>query len=203
MPLRTIAPRADVRARISTRLQEMTAAPALLEMSALGGAEADQLGLAAPHPMFNLDLKSVDSPDWLNQAKMTGWRYFVTSKDGVIATAETSSTSRNGPVVGTLTNEGPFAVGSEQALAQTEGQKDIADGNYVLGLIRVPALYLVALWFRSEQTPDVLDRFVPVDPAPPPFEANSLLNPADFVAALRKLKASREASGGTRDDTSN
>lgn len=94
-------------------------------------------------------------------------------------------------------------VGSEQALALAEKRPEIANGQYVLGPLRVPALYVVALWLRSERRPEKLDRFVPVDPAPKPYQVNSLMEPQAFIGILRKLKQARVASGAGREPTTN
>lgn len=202
MALRTLLPQDDVRERISSRLQDMSGRERNV-ISTLGGAAVDVLGLAAPHPMFNLALEAIDRENWIDQVQMTGWRYFVTSNEGVVATAEARSLSRNGPVEGTLTNEGPFVVGSEQALALAEKLPEVAAGQYVLGLLRVPSLYLIALWLRSEVRPEALDRFVPVAPAPEPYQVNSVMEPRAFIDILRSLKRARLASSAGREATTN
>lgn len=197
MPLRILEPQAAVQERIASNLRG-PAAPAMAKANALGGA-APVLGLAAPHPMFNLSLDALDAADWVKRAEMTGWRYFVTSDAAVVALAEAASTSPTGPVGGALTNEGPFVLGSEEALAFSERQDEISKGSYVLGLLRVPALYVVALWLRSEDRPATRDRFVPVSPAPAPLTANVLMKPKAFITALRQLKASKR--GPVEDDS--
>jgi len=202
MPIRTLTPQSDVQDRLSLRLHHMSTTERG-QASTLGGASADVLGLAAPHPVFNLSLQAIDRDDWVSAVKMTGWRYFVTSSQGVVATAEARALWKDGPVEGTLTNEGPFVVGSEQALALAERLPEIAGGKYVLGLLRVPPLYVVALWLRSEQGPEGLDRFVPVSPAPAPFRTDSALRPEEFITILRRLKAERLDSAGGSAETTN
>lgn len=202
MALRTLLPQADVHDSISSRLQEMSPREAR-SFSALGGSAPDALGLAAPHPMFNLSLEAIDHDDWINRVQMTGWRYFITSSEGVVATAEARSLSKDGPVEGTLTNAGPLVVGSEQALALAEKRPEIVGGQYVLGLLRIPALYVVALWLRSERRPESLDRFVPIGPVPAPYIVNSILTPQAFVEVLRDLKRARSSSDPSRESTTN
>jgi hypothetical protein len=163
------------------------------EALALGGAADGSLGVAAPHPVFNLGLDALESPDWTSRAEMTGWRYFVTSEAGVVAAAEASSDSAGGPIKGTMTNAGPFVVGTEKALASVESDPKVAKGSFALGLLRVPALYVVALWLRGEGKSAGTDWFVPVAPAPEPFLADVLTNPKDFIQALVKLKSLKDA----------
>ena len=202
MALKTLIPNAAVQDSVTARLVSMTREPNA-DAAAFGGAATETLGLSAPHPVFNLGLDAIDKPEWLRLATMTGWRYFVTSEAGPVATAEAGSRSRGGDVTGTLTNQGPFVLGSEQALAVSERAMEQVKGDYVLAMLRVPALYLVCLWLRSEKAVDRLDRFVPVDPAPSPFVANKVLQPSDFIARLRELKASHDASAGGADSASN
>lgn len=200
MPLRTLDPHAGVQERVAAELQRGRLVS--LASDALGGTSADSVGMAAPHPMFNLGLDAIDSADWMQRVEMTGWRYFVTSNSGVVATVEASSSSPDGPINGTLTNEGPFVLGSEQALILSETQMEISNGSYILGLLRIPALYVIALWLRSDHDPEKLDRFVPVAPAPNPLIANALMDPIEFGQGLRHLKSLKAASGGN-DSVSN
>lgn len=201
MALRTLQPSASVTERIATEIRGMAQRPGA-EALALGGAMAASLGMAAPHPVFNLGLDSVESPDWLNLVEMTGWRYFVTSEAGVIAAAEASSESAGGPVKGTMTNSGPFVIGTEKALASVESDPKVAKGSFALGLLRVPALYVVALWLRGEGKSAGTDWLVPVAPTPEPLQADALTSPGDFVQALEKLKRLKDASTATTPDAS-
>lgn len=187
MALRTLQPDAAVTERIATEVRGMARRSAA-ESLALGGAADSSLGVAAPHPVFNLGLDSLESPDWMNRVEMTGWRYFVTSATGVIAAAEANSDSAGGAVKGTMTNAGPFVVGTEKALALVEEDPRVAKGSFALGLLRVPALYTVALWLRGEGKSVGADWIVPVAPAPEPFVAGDLMRPNDFIKVLVELK---------------
>lgn len=193
MALRTLQPNASVTERIATEVRGMVRGSAA-ESLALGGSADSCLGVAAPHPVFNLGLDSLDSPDWMNRVEMTGWRYFVTSDGGVVAAAEASSESAEGPVKGTMTNIGPFVIGSEKALALVEADPKVARGSFALGLLRVPALYVVALWLRGEGRSAGTDWFVPVAPTPKPILADVLTRPSDFIQALVKLKRLKGAA---------
>jgi hypothetical protein len=84
MPLRTLSPSPSVTRRLALRVGSVDTGLRTLE-STIGGNRAASLGLAAPHPVFNLDLNAIDSSDWISHAKMTGWRYLVTSGENVIA----------------------------------------------------------------------------------------------------------------------
>jgi hypothetical protein len=193
MALRILQPHAAVTERIATEVRGMARRSAA-ESLALGGAADSSLGVAAPHPVFNLSLDSLESPDWMNRVEMTGWRYFVTSEAGVIAVAEASSESAGGTVKGTMTNAGPFVVGTEKALASVEADPQVTKGSFALGLLRVPALYVVALWLRGEGKSSGTDWIVPVAPAPEPLRAGVMMRPNDFIKALGELKRSKDAA---------
>jgi hypothetical protein len=203
MPLRTLQPDPSVTDRIAVEVLGM-APPSGAQALALGGSEDRALGVAAPHPVFNLGLDALGSPDWTQRVEMTGWRYFVTSHGDVIAAAEASTASANGPVQGTMTNEGPFVAGTEKALAQVESLPTVAKGTFALGLLRVPALYVVALWLRGEGQSAGTDWLVPVAPAPHPLRVDVLTRPKDFMDALVVLKNRRTyASAGAAASPSN
>ncbi len=200
MSLRILTPATNVSERLAEQIFSTSRNIGTM-MSALGGAQPDALGLAAPHPVFNLGLDAIDAPDWISKVQMTGWRYFVTSGASVVAASEASTSGPEGAVKGTLTNEGPFVLGTEEALAICERSTEVSKGNFVLGMLRVPALYVVALWLRNDAGSDELDRFVPAAPTPTSLEANAIMTPSDFIDALRNLKASKAESGSGSDSS--
>lgn len=194
MPLRTLTPAPGIFERIAEQFSSTTSESSF-KLSTLRSGKNVRLGLAAPHPVFNLGLEDIDALEWISKVRMTGWRYFVTSGNGVVAASEASTSSPEGAVMGTLTNQGPFVEGTEDALAIAEESAEVAAGKFVLGMVRIPALYVVALWLRNEDSLGEFDRFVPAAPTIAPLKANAIMTSSEFIAALRALKASREQSG--------
>lgn len=64
------------------------------------------------------------------------------------------------------------------ALRAAETLGPVQEGTFELRLLRVPALYLVALWRHASAGDDL---FMPLDPAPAPFEARRAYTDSDFA----------------------
>jgi len=197
MPLRIVEPIADIRRALVDELSLRARATAF-RTERLRAARPAALGLAAPHPVFHLGLDEVGRPGCLERVAMTGWRYFVTEGDAVVAAAEALASSPHGPLLGTQTNEGPFVAGSVAALSRAESLPQVDAGHYALGLLRVPALYVVALWLRDEQPPGAHDLFVPVEPAPAPLQVGVAITAEAFEQALVEVKAAKAEGGDER-----
>ena len=196
MPLRLIQPVASVAEVVRAQLAGM-AQQQQFRTRGLAAARPATLGLAAPHPVFNLRLDEIGQPGALDRAAMTGWRYLVTSGSSVIAAAEASASHAKGRASFSSANEGVFVQASAEAIANAEGWPEIRAGRYALGLIRVPALYVVALWLRDEDGKDSGDRFVPLAPAPAPLAGGKRIGSVEFEQALVEIKRRRGASKGT------
>lgn len=195
MPLRLIQPTAStaevVRAQLAGMAQQQQ-----FRTRGLAAARPAALGLAAPHPVFNLALEQIGQPGAIDRAAMTAWRYLITSGSEVIAAAEASARHAKGRAVFSGTNEGVFVRGSAEAIARAEAWPEVRTGRYALGLIRVPALYVVALWLRDEEGKEGGDRFVPLAPVPPPLEGGKRLGRTEFEQALVEIKRRRGVSEG-------
>ncbi|MGH3927490.1 MAG: triple tyrosine motif-containing protein, partial [Pseudonocardiaceae bacterium] len=62
------------------------------------------------------------------------------------------------------------------------GYTRLAAGDYEVRLLRIPALYFVALWLKDEKGRD--DILIPLDPAPAPFEPGRSYRPDEVLAEL-------------------
>jgi hypothetical protein len=90
------------------------------------------------------------------------------------------------------------AVAINNAVEVAENDPETARQNYELRLAEVPALYVTALWLKSQTANQ--DRFVIVPPAPDGFSAFSILSAADFLqqlqaAAQRRRRATLQQTG--------
>lgn len=202
MPLRSLVPPKTLTDELKSRVGEMGAERQLLVGDDLGGNAPLSLAMAAPHPVFNLALDAIGRPNWLSALRMTGWRYLVMSNEEVIAAAEalapTFDTTKS---QGTLTNEGPFVAGTEEALSFSEQRDEVAKEPYAWALIRIPALHVLALWLRHESRVDSRDWIVPTSPTPSPLQPNVLMRPDAFMQELIRLKGMRTEGGGGSDVT--
>ena len=128
--------------------------------------------VSSTHPVYVAGASDVVAERVLANARLVAWRALV-SAGTALAAAEVSPAGELASVT-----EGPFVEGTSAAL-------DVArrvDGE--LRLLRIPAVYVVALWVHGDDGSDVL---IPVAPAPPPLAANDPVSEAAFIAALRPL----------------
>jgi hypothetical protein len=148
MALRLVQPSAQVAKLVQDRLMGYVAEQGF-RTRALAAAKPATLGLAAPHPVFQLGLDQAGKPGAIQKAAMAGWRYLVTSGTQVVAAAHATAKSRDGRASFSHLNEGPFVASTERALAKAETWPEVKGGRYALGLLSVPALYVNALWLRE------------------------------------------------------
>lgn len=175
-----------------------------LEQRAVGGqfrttqlreAAPANLSLAAPHPTYNLGLEAIGSAKPLDKAILTAWSYVVLNGEQSIATAEALPASGKRQPVFASTSEGPTATSIGTAIAVAEALPELQEKTYELAVLRVPALYVTALWLRGSErgTPD--DLFIPLQPAPDGLKAEEKLTASAFLKILAELKARRGTSG--------
>jgi len=195
MPIRVLQPAAQVDTVMRDHLQQMAAEQGF-RTRALAAAEPESLALAAPHPVFNLGLDQIGRRGALDRVAMTGWRYLIVAGDSVIASAEAQASGPAAKAAFSNTNEGVFVQSSAAALAAAEQWPEVKDGRFALGLLRVPALYVLALWLRDEEDGGGGDLFVPLAPSPLPLQAGERMPAAAFEAALQQLKRARSPRRG-------
>lgn len=189
MPLKVVKPSAAVTDVIREHLGQISSV-GRFRTQRLSAAAPASLSLAAPHPVYNLGLSDVKGRNALGKAKLTGWRYLVMEDGDAIAAAEAVQPSARAKPLFSHTNEGPFVDSTAKAIEAAEQLPEIKKGQYELRVLRVPALYLVALWLRSGAKSRG-DIFIPLDPAPPGIKGGEQLSADDFNAALLSLKAER------------
>jgi hypothetical protein len=138
--------------------------------------------LAQPHAVHNLRLADLEKPGRLADAPMTAWRYLVEEGDAAVASAEVS-VDRRGAVRGfDHLNEGPFVQATAAAQAAAAKLPQVRDGRVEARVVRIPALYVMALWLKDLDGDD--DVVIPMAPAPEYLEANRPYTEGEFLKAL-------------------
>lgn len=162
----------------------------------LRAAAPSALSLAAPHPTYNLGLDDIGSANALSKAELTTWSYVILDGEQSIATAEALPASGNSQPVFASTSEGPTAASIGTAIAVAESLPEVAEKTYELRVLRVPALYVTALWLKSGGRTTADDLFVPLEPAPAGLTAEQKLTADAFLKTLTELKAERGTVSG-------
>jgi hypothetical protein len=134
----------------------------------------ENLALVAPHRMYTLPLDAV-AEKGLGAATPAGWRFLVMDKDRVVASAELAGDSGENP----LLNGGPYVGSTAAAIDDMERLPELAEAEFELRILKVPALYVVAAWLVGEG-----QLLVPLEPAPSFLEPGKPYSEGDFVAAL-------------------
>ena len=138
--------------------------------------------LAAPHAVHNLRLTDLEKPGRLRDAPLTAWRYLVEQGDATVASAEVGVDPKGAVRGFDHLNEGPFVQATAAAQKAAARLPQVRDGRVEARIVRIPALYVMALWLKDLDGDD--DVVVPMAPAPPFLEANRPYTEREFLKAL-------------------
>jgi len=187
MPLKIIQARVDHVDSVQRAIR------AISPRGAFAGLSAARLHTSVPHPVYLLKLEDLAKGESVSSARRVGTRFLLVQDGKPVAAAElpepavASAAARasqgNSPA---QLNRGPFVQGTHAAIEHAETLHEVRSNDYELRLLRVPALYLEALWLHSPQGADIL---IPVEPAPPELVAGQSYNPTELVGALRSRAA--------------
>jgi hypothetical protein len=86
-------------------------------------------------------------------------------------------------------NTGPFVEESMRALALAESLEEVANHQYVVRLLSIPALYVMALWLHCE----VGDILIPMPPTNERLIPSQPCTPAEFFKRLIPAAEARQA----------
>lgn len=133
-------------------------------LRALHGTNANQADI--PHPVYELSLSDLANGNGVAAARLIAWRYLLASATGGAIAAEVHVDPGGAHEFGSL-NEGLFVGDTIQATRRADGDATFANGSYELRLLRIPALYVVALWLKDQT--GLEDRFIPIGTVFPPL----------------------------------
>ena len=112
---------------------------------ALRRARPEQITVAAPHQVFTLGLDDLRERPSLATAKPSAWRFLIEVDREVVASAETTTISDREHEFSHV-NEGPFVVGTVEALEIAERVADERNVDFDFRLFHIPAIYSVNVW---------------------------------------------------------
>jgi hypothetical protein len=148
---------------------------------ALRGARKDQLDVSTPHQVFTMALGDIVAGAGLDRAQPVGWRYLVEEGGQLIASAETRP-AKDGTEEVSQFSEGPFVAETDKAVKAVRKLPQLAATGFELRLLRIPTLYVMALWLHSPAT----DLLVPLAPSAIGKEGKPM-PAAEFLADLSEL----------------
>jgi hypothetical protein len=153
---------------------------------AIGGAAPETLDVAAPHDVYTVGLDALVAGRGLDAAEPVARRVLIMRADEPVATAELADAEEGS---GLSATEGPYTESTANAIAEVERWPVVAGGDYELRLLRLPAVYLMALWLKDRSADD--DLLVPLAPAPPGVEPGRSYDESELFALVRDQARSR------------
>lgn len=145
------------------------------------------LSLSSPHPIFTVALERLAAGDRpLEAAELVGWRALLEENKQVVAAVELPGAEPGRAAA--LVNRGAFVQSTVAALTTAERHERVTSERVELRLLRVNALYLLALWLHASE--GVEDLFVPLAPAPTPLRADTAYESTGFEAELSEMARS-------------
>jgi hypothetical protein len=168
---------------VEEHLAEVAARPAFPER-ALGRAAPTDVWLSAPHGVYSLGVDELAKGRGLAETTQVAKEFLVMEGPSAIASVEQD------PAGGSVSStEGPFVAATAQAIRQAEEDPELADGDYELRALRVPGLYLMAVWLKDlEGDGDVV---IPLEPAPAPLEAGRSYRLPELERELASMSRER------------
>lgn len=183
MTLFTVEPDRDDVESIRSHLAELVGRPEFAHR-ALARANLFALGLAVPHGVWFLGLDELVAGATLDDARVVAQRFLVLDGSAPVASAEVPASDRSGILV----TEGPFVEATAAAVTSAEARVRV---DVEVALLRIPGLYLMALWLRPRDGGP--DELVPLTPAPLPLQAGRRYGAAELLAELAPMAAERLA----------
>jgi len=158
-------------------------------VSALQSAAPGSLAISTPHRIAVLALDRIHAGMSLRSAvEKKGWRFFVHRGDKVVATVNSSISSKGKHGFSNIT-DGPFVTGTEQAILKAERLDPVRKGLFEPLLLQVPAIHLISLWLKNlERDADLL---MPIPPTPRGVPAYQAAPASEFVATIANLASQK------------
>ena len=167
-----------------------------------GEMHLEKLSHSEPHPVFYAPLDALAGGKLLEAATQASWRYLLVQDDAAIAEAELSAGRPGAKGAGAKPLEflgltqGPFTAATIETLGAAEKLPQVATADYELRLLKVPAVYLVALWLHGAKD----DILVPMGDPPGGLKKNRPYTEAAVIKALRGIAEQTKRFQGAYDE---
>jgi hypothetical protein len=158
----------------------------------VAGAAFDEAGSAdpmdlLPHRIYTAGLTDLAKGKWNGKAQLVGWRYLL-QRDGTASfSAEVNVVS--GEHTFSQLNQGPFVGQTADLVEKAEQSGRVEDGSYELNVLRIPALYVMALWLRNMENGG--DIVIPMGPTIPELEPGREYDLDEISLILAKAAQAR------------
>jgi hypothetical protein len=165
----------------------------------LSGKRADAITRVQPHPAYTLGLRDIVGGAGLDAARQTSWRFLLEEQGHAVAAAEVAIDTRSSVLSFAGINAGPQVFSTAEALGPGIDKLDTEPGDWMVRFLRIPALYLCALWLREETANQ--DRIYVLAPAPDYVQTGLPYSWGELSAAIlpdaRRRLAEEDPTRGT------
>jgi hypothetical protein len=144
---------------------------------------AGPLQAVEPLQVFTLGLDDLLAKKDLQAAKSTGWLFLVHDGNQTLASAEAVPTGTGDEQVLSALNEGRAVGSTAEAIRTVRGLPEVSKDDFELRLLRVPALYVTALWLHK--TAGTGDLVVPLAPSPVDAQIGKAAPASQLIDELR------------------
>jgi hypothetical protein len=175
--------RHDIPANLATHLSSAKHDPTghSLHAEAFGKIKKDHTQ-QDPHPLYVLNPDVVADGAALASAKPVAWRFL--SDGGGKDFAFEFSARPDGQHEFHSVNAGAYTQNLRKLLKDLDGKDELKAKDYKLALLRMPSLYVEAVWLQATSG-RAHDLVVPIEPVPPFLTGNRVYTLADFQAVIQ------------------
>jgi len=166
-----------------------------LSVSTLRSLVPQSVTLDSAHKVFNLGLDDIVANKGLTDLNPNAWRFLVRSGSTPVAAAESPLTGLTRTSQLASVNSGAFVAGTVAAFSAANNEASLAASDYEPRLIRIPALYVFALWLHTGG--GVGDTIRVIAPAPNYLQVGRAYSPKEFLTLLREPARQRLAIDDT------
>jgi hypothetical protein len=185
---------------VTNALQLLAQARPATEAHLAGSGAPKAHQLVDPQQVYQIDLDRIGGPDPLQFARPVAWRYLILKNAQPIEAAETTLGDAE-PIRFTQVNRGPKIEGFVQAIRTAEATaEEQPNREWEIRYLRIPALYIDAIWLHDAQQQPQGDLFIPIQPVFAPLQANHAYSETEFFQQLqdsvtRRLQSSDATNG--------
>lgn len=159
----------------------------------LEGKSPDAIAPAQPHPVYTLGLQDIVDGRGLQAATLTSWRFLLQQGGNTVAALELAVDKQSGAMSFAGVNAGPFVDSTAAALGPHFDQLTPEPGDWAVRLLRIPALYMYAVWLAD--TTAGKDLLIPLAPAPDGIQAGRPYSWDELSEVLLPVARSKLSAG--------
>jgi len=198
MSIKTATAPPESLAALTSTLQAWVSHPAGAPRAASTGvsfAAEKGVDIRLPHPVYDVSLNDLAKGKGLSKALLVSWRYLISDGDSTSVAEVSAPRSKKQPHAFAMLNRGPFVSSLVETVEAATKNTTLTKGKYELAVVHVPALYVLALWLRSDKPGKSI--VIPLAPAPSPLTAGKSYSEEEFAGALVPAAKAAVAEGGS------